>query len=389
MANLLPEQLELLGRLAAANRQSRSREPFLAVRTFGGESVSHPGLSSGSMDVYWGDLIRLAELGLITVQKSDNTFMSFDVSAEGVEYVDLDEASTTEYFHVEVEPKDGTSKWDYEMDLSEEQALSIWRDYRRGSEFHVNGRLLNRESVTRLRVVTTANSSEATMKAIAAEHKAKGLTVLQYRPEWHVMERGALATRRLDELVEPADVTPPAVPSADRKSVWVVHGRNLEARAAMFGFLRSVGLKPLEWSQASSATGSGSPYVGQVLDTAFAQAQAFVILMTPDDVAQLQGRFVASSDLPYESELTGQARPNVLFEAGMAMGHDAKRTVLVELGQLRPFSNVFGRHTVKLSDKTEKRLELLQKLEAAGCDVDRSGQDWLSVGEFEDAIAKP
>ena len=37
--------------------------------------------------------------------------------------------------------------------------------------------------------------------------------------------------------------------------VFVVHGRNAEARNAMFTFLRSIGLKPIEWDQAIALTG--------------------------------------------------------------------------------------------------------------------------------------
>jgi predicted nucleotide-binding protein len=163
--------------------------------------------------------------------------------------------------------------------------------------------------------------------------------------------------------------------------VFVVHGRNLEARDAMFTFLRSLGLKPLEWSQAVTLTGNASPYIGEVLDKAFDYAQAIVVLMTPDDIAYID-RPYADGDNDPELTPTPQARPNVLFEAGMAMGRSPTRTILVELGAIRPFSDVAGRHAVRLNNSPEKRIDLANRLEGSGCPVDRSGTDWMSSGNF-------
>lgn len=69
------------------------------------------------------------------------------------------------------------------------------------------------------------------------------------------------------------------------RSVFVVHGRNDALRKAMFEFLRSINLSPIEWTRAVELTGEGSPYIGQVLDAAFDHAIAVVVLMTPDEVA--------------------------------------------------------------------------------------------------------
>jgi Predicted nucleotide-binding protein containing TIR-like domain len=174
----------------------------------------------------------------------------------------------------------------------------------------------------------------------------------------------------------------PASGDSDRtRKVFVVHGRNREARSAMFTFLRAIGLAPIEWSEAVRLTGEASPYIGHVLDTAFDAAQAIVVLLTPDDVAYLRSEY-ASGDADPETTPLAQARPNVLFEAGMAMGRDPKRTVLVELGQLRPFSDVIGRHAVRINGTAGRRKELAQRLETAGCAVNLNGEDWLSAGDF-------
>lgn len=169
--------------------------------------------------------------------------------------------------------------------------------------------------------------------------------------------------------------------ASDSRSVFVVHGRNDALRKSMFDFLRSINLKPLEWTTAVSLTGEGSPYVGQILDAAFDHATAIVVLMTPDEVAYLQPRY-ASGDGDPETSPAAQARPNVLFEAGMALGRDSKRTVLVEVGDVRPFSDVAGRHTIRLNNDPSRRQDLAFRLRSAGCDVDLAGTDWHTTGDF-------
>lgn len=173
-----------------------------------------------------------------------------------------------------------------------------------------------------------------------------------------------------------------------KNEVFVVHGRDEEARKDMFAFLRALGIRPIEWSEALKASGKPSPYIGEILDAAFKRARAIVVLMTPDDMAVLREDLQKPSDPPFEKNQTGQARPNVLFEAGMAFATHPDRVVLVELGSLRKFSDVAGRHVVNMNNTTEKRMEFALKLENAGCDVNRDGTDWIAVGDFEDPLAR-
>jgi predicted nucleotide-binding protein len=175
---------------------------------------------------------------------------------------------------------------------------------------------------------------------------------------------------------------------ADRAKVMVVHGRDGDARQGLFAFLRAIGLRPIEWSQAVQAAGEGSPYIGDVLNVAFSMAQAVVVLMTPDDVVYLRPDLQKNSDEPYEKTPTLQPRPNVLFEAGMALGRDPIRTIIVTMGNLRPFSDTHGRHVIRMSNDAQKRRELLQRLRTAGCAVDDSGDDWLREGNLEVAVPK-
>jgi predicted nucleotide-binding protein len=156
----------------------------------------------------------------------------------------------------------------------------------------------------------------------------------------------------------------------------------------MFAFLRTIGIRPIEWNSAIAMTKKPTPYVGEILDAAFANARAVVVLLTPDDLAQLRQDLLTPNDKPYERTLTGQARPNVLFEAGMAFGTHPDQTVMVQLGNVREFSDTAGRHVVRMSNDYSKRQECATKLRNAGCEVDLAGSDWVTAGDFTDPLSR-
>ena len=184
-------------------------------------------------------------------------------------------------------------------------------------------------------------------------------------------------------IVEPGiDVGNRTEIPADSSTVFVVHGRNEKLRKSMFDFLRSIGLSPLEWSKLLLMTGKASPFIGEVLETAFTQAQAVIVLLTPDDEVKLSDQFITDTDDAFEKTLSGQARPNVLFEGGMAMGRHPERTVFVQIGSLRPFSDILGRHTIRMSNAIDKRQDIANRLKAAGCSVNLEGTDWHNTGDF-------
>ena len=244
--------------------------------------------------------------------------------------------------------------------------------YRRGTPIVIRGRTIQMDEVHRVRVYESQEKighHDQLPKGNIAEVTDQFITE---PPAWQLEElRGDLRNVR---------------PPADTRDVFVVHGRNNVARQAMFDFLRSIGLHPLEWSEAVKTTGKTNPYIGEILNSAFSKAHAIVVLFTPDDEARLREQFRGVNEPLHETELIGQARPNVLFEAGMAMGWSEDRTVLVELGTLRSFSDVAGRHVIRLDSSTQRRQDLAQRLEAAGCPVNTGGTDWHTTGDFLAAI---
>ena len=212
-------------------------------------------------------------------------------------------------------------------------------------------------------------------------------------PGWHYYSltlEGLEEARRVE--MEQRHYVPEPRPAVDGqtgsgyKDVFVIHGRNEEARVAIFDFLNSIGLAPINWEVAVKETGQSAPYVGQIISAGLSRAHAAVVVLTPDDSVRLSPRLQRPDDPPIERRPSGQPRPNVFYEAGMAMSQFQKSTIIVEVGDVKWFSDIFGRHTIRLADTTHCREALANRLEIAGCPVDRSTAGWDRAGDFSAAI---
>lgn len=166
--------------------------------------------------------------------------------------------------------------------------------------------------------------------------------------------------------------------SAKQSRAWVVHGRNLKARDAVVSILKSLALKVLDFKTAIMRTKQGSPYVGTILRTAFNVADIVVVLLTPDDDVKLRKIYFKKNEPAYEKKLMGQPRPNVLFEAGQAFGIHPDRTILVQVGNMKPHpTDVLGRHICMLSNDPDSREDLVKKLRGIGAVVDTNDPKYL------------
>jgi predicted nucleotide-binding protein len=190
--------------------------------------------------------------------------------------------------------------------------------------------------------------------------------------------------RRLAELgsTKPAPTLRPSDPEKT-KHVWVVHGRDSRTKTAMFTFLFALGLKPTSFGKARQLTGKAMPHISEILAAAFQDAQAVIVLLTPDDEGRLRPEFLKSEDEPSDRDLTPQPRLNVIFEAGMAAVSHPEQTIFVKFGYVRPFSDVAGLHYVSMDGSAEQRRELALRLRSAGCPINLDDDShWLNAGDF-------
>jgi len=226
------------------------------------------------------------------------------------------------------------------------------------------GRLASEDDLSQLRAVSTPQGQQATIVSHPAQAGSRKAPMRMRTPKAQKpVKRRTVAGRR--------------------RKVFVVHGRNDGLRKSMFDFLRSLSLEPIEWRIGIAATGMGSPSIAEIIDAAFEEAVAVVVLLTPDDEVILKKEFRKTTDPAYERRYVGQARANVLFEAGMAFGRYPNETILVQVGVVKPFSDIGGRHVTRLGNDPESRAEFVTKLRNANCAVNDGGTDWYSTGDFE------
>jgi predicted nucleotide-binding protein len=270
----------------------------------------------------------------------------------------------------------------YFLNLSEEDLRDrIVRSWDRGTPMTWDGRTAESTKGESINVFRTADPLVIPEGANAYTLMSEGDDVTN---EWITGPAGSANT---DASAVGGTTTQRESPLRDHRRVMVVHGRNARARDAMFMFLRALGLEPLEWDRAVAETGTGSPHNLDAVRAAMEIAQAVVVLLTPEDQAGLLPAFADERD--DDVLLRGQPRQNVILEAGLAMGIDGSRVILVELGRIRRPSDFDGLNAVRLTNAAASRLSLRTRLQTAGCAVSEAGSDWTrseTGGDFEAAV---
>lgn len=205
------------------------------------------------------------------------------------------------------------------------------------------------------------------------------------KPHYDVDDFRRVIKETLEGDHEKGRRTPSSVPPSTKR-VFICHGRNLEAVAEIKKFLDYIGLDAVTYMDVCKKLG-GAPYAGKVLAEGLNATAAILVLFTPDECARLSPTLSNHDENPVDLERR-QARPNVMFEAGMALAMAEDRTILVTMGDVQLMSNVSGRHCVRLTNAEQRRLELFELLQNMGCSVKPVGRlsDVSVAGNFEACV---
>jgi predicted nucleotide-binding protein len=290
-------------------------------------------------------------------------------------------------YHVRITSKDSLRRQNDALALDKDAGWieeNIVVPRRAGRDIFVDGQVFSWESIDKILITQTDQPSRELIPLIKGRRRTDPGMALQIPDRWYVVSEGRDVTEQFITGAPGANVREPAGSASsfasDRRAVMVIYGHDADANTALFDWLRAIGLRPLEWTQLVRAAGSGSPYIGQILDRAFRDAQAVVALFTPDEWVLSR-----TADPTDPDAWRPQARPNVLIEAGMALVTHPTRTVIAVLGQQELPSDLAGRHYIRLSHADPAPLnDLARRLGDAGCLVDLSGTDWLRATRFPD-----
>lgn len=243
----------------------------------------------------------------------------------------------------------------------------------RGLDRHVAALVLAGENGISIQKYSTAEEREA----IRGSRSVANDLVQTTAPSSAAAPRRSVVTKRIAEN------------SKTNRTVFVVHGRDEALRKSMFDFLRALSLHPMEWAKAVLTAKGANPHVDAILDAAMKKAGAVVVLFSPDEEARLKEQFCAQGERAGEGRLSGQPRPNVLFEAGLALGRHSEKTLIAQVGRVRPFSDIAGKHIVHLTNQVQSRIDFVNRLERICPSLDRKGADWTSAGDFTPSQTGP
>jgi predicted nucleotide-binding protein len=292
------------------------------------------------------------------------------------------------YFHVALtrtDIKKPELKADLDTDGLEVQFLA---PYRQGRSITVNGVAIPSNKIERLKVFRSEKPIAEGIELVKQADR-NSTTIVLGGPSYKHRAIHAAADVT-DDFIKgpPGSVVELETPAAigefargDRRSVFLVRGRNDEAAEAMTTFLNALDLKVVGWEEAVAATGSVNPHISDVLDAGFRMAGAAVVLLTGDDLANLHPALLGDGEA--KEPPTPQPRPNVIFEAGMAWQGARERTLLVEIGRLRGLSDLDGVHVIRFDGSADKRHALKGRLKLIGLELNEADSRWLSAGRFD------
>lgn len=154
----------------------------------------------------------------------------------------------------------------------------------------------------------------------------------------------ALRKVRLQSMDVKHSVELRAVQPRHANAVGLMYGRNLSAATIVRKLLEHLCLTVIDFEKAKGhSLNPGFTWTHEVIDQLYSEVAAVVIVLTPDEHAELEPQLQADGDSGAAISRL-QPRPNVLIELGYAWASHRNRTACVQFGGVDLPTDVQGLH---------------------------------------------
>lgn len=269
------------------------------------------------------------------------------------------------FYHVLVEIDDSSKKnkvsYLYEAD---NQSLDDLREdillpYSNEERIYIDGGYIEYNKIRKLKVFTSKDPVDEILRK-AQSSLPSNVLVFYGRTDMMNDRRMTDITKEILKTLRPnsSNVTNNVLKEnnmIDNKKVFLVHGRDGEAKSEVARFIQMIGLEPIILHEQAN---NGSTLIEKIernTDVGYG-----IILYTPCDVGGLS-----------KDELKPRARQNVIFEHGYLLAKlGRKRVAALVKASVESPSDISGMVYIKHDDNNGWKFDLVKELMAVGYDID-------------------
>ncbi len=271
------------------------------------------------------------------------------------------------YYHllIETSEKIGKSKTNRVVtDIDREDLNLIIEEviipYQKGQEFVVNGFVLIKKDIIRLKVISTVKSARE-LSEYENDHIPAG--VIMYISPEDILSYDKHITDITTQVLKEAsqhdikDEKQVSEKVFDKNKIFIVHGRDNEAKITVARFVEKLGFEAIILHEQVSDGMTIIEKIEKNTNVGFA-----IVLYTPCDIGYPKGEPESAKN---------RARQNVVFEHGYLISKIGRNNVCALVrGDIETPNDISGVVYIKMDKNEGWKLPLAKEMKSSGLDVD-------------------
>ena len=234
--------------------------------------------------------------------------------------------------------------------------------YLNNTEFVVDGYMLNKKKIYRLKIMTT---EQTTRHLSQCENNNIPEGIIMCVTPKDILEYDNYVTDVTNELLDEAkkaqhimaEMNKNELIDKDNNKIFIVHGRDNEAKQEVARFIQNIGFEPIILHEQSN---SGMTIIEKI--EKFTNVGFGIILYTPCDRGYEKNS---------PNEIKSRARQNVVFEHGFLISKlGRKRVCALVKGDIEKPNDISGIVYIPFDDNEGWKISLAKEMKSAGYEVD-------------------